>query len=46
MYYTSYNGNSLREPMSARRLIPMLSAAAQEFQKKLGDKLKSKKLVK
>lgn len=45
MYFTSYNNSSLSQPMSADRLIPMLRADAQVFQREYGDKIKANQLV-
>lgn len=45
MYYTSYNNMSLREGMPASRLIPMLRAEAEGFQREFGDQLPKGKLV-
>lgn len=45
MYYTSYNGMSLRQPMMGSDLVRLLHMDAEGFQKQFGDELKKGKLV-
>lgn len=45
MYFTSYNNNSIRQGMEAARLLPMLRADAEVFEKTFGEQLKKGKLV-
>lgn len=44
MYFTSYN-NSLRQGMEASRLLPMLRANAETFEKQFGAEIRKGKLV-
>jgi hypothetical protein len=44
-YHTSYNNNSIRQPMPAADLVRALRADAEAFQKQFGDELKKGKLV-
>ena len=44
-YHTTYNNNSIRQPMRAPELIRMLRADAEAFQKQFGDEPKKGKLV-
>lgn len=46
MYYTSFEGNSLRRPMTAALLLPAVQAAAARFQKEYGAALQKGELVK
>ena len=46
MYYTNFQGNSLRRPMAAALLLPAVQAAAERFQKEYGAKLQKEQLVK
>lgn len=45
MYYTSFQGNSIRRGVSASALFPALQQAAQKFQQEYGDKVKDQRLV-
>ena len=45
MYYTSFQGNSLRQPMTAKLLLPAVQAAAERFQKQYGPALQKEQLV-
>lgn len=45
MYYTAYNGASIRQGMDARGLLPMLQREATEFQRQFGDQMKKGPLV-
>ncbi|RKS96296.1 hypothetical protein [Chryseobacterium defluvii] len=46
LYYTKYNGGSLRQPLSEGELIKQIRNDAQIFQRQFGDELKKGKLVK
>lgn len=46
MYYTSFQGNSLRRAVPASALFPALQSAAQKFQQQYGNKVKDQRLVK
>jgi len=46
MYYTAYNGNSIRQPMTAASLMRMLRADAETFMRVNGDAMKKGRLVK
>ena len=45
MYFTNYNGQSLRQPVPGDSLMKQLRADAQIFQRKYGEELKKGKLV-
>jgi hypothetical protein len=45
MYFTSYGGNSIREGMSAARLLPLLQRDAAVFERNFGDQVKKEQLV-
>ena len=45
VYYTSFEGNSLRKPVPAALLLPAVQAAAARFQKEYGSALQKGELV-
>ncbi|TDX91804.1 hypothetical protein [Chryseobacterium daecheongense] len=46
LYYTKYNGGSLRQPLSEGEILKQIRTDAQIFQRQFGDELKKGKLVK
>jgi hypothetical protein len=45
VYYTNYQGKSLRQPIPRAQLFELLQADAKSFQAEFGDKVKEKRLV-
>ncbi len=45
VYYTNYQGNSLRQPIAQAKLFDMLQTDAKSFQAEFGDKIKEQRLV-